>query len=339
MKGVSVLVPAYNEEKSIGKCIQSCLNQTEKPFEIIVVNDGSTDNTLEILKSFGKQIRVIDIKKNTGNKSKAQEIGLKYVRTDVFVTTDADTRLDENFVKQIKKSFEDKSISAVCGYVKSDRNNWLTKVRDINYIIGQTISKKAQGYINALFVIVGCSSAFRTKDFRETIKFDHDNITEDLDFTYQLKLSNKKIDFNDNAIAFTQDPNTIKSYLKQIYRWYSGGWACLRKNFRIIKQPNNALILSTVYLEGLLMGGLFLLFPLILFVNFKYLIYILSVEFFLTSACLTYGAFKQKRYYLFFYIPHHYAMHIVDNMVFLFTFVKEMIFNKRNLSWNKFERY
>ena len=87
---ISVLIPAYNEEKSIGKCVESCLNQTRNPDEIIVVNDGSTDNTLQILKSFGNQIKIIDLEKNTGNKSKAQEIGLNYVHTDIFITTDAD---------------------------------------------------------------------------------------------------------------------------------------------------------------------------------------------------------------------------------------------------------
>lgn len=245
MKQTSILIPAYNEEKGIEKTINSCLNQSKRPSEIIVVNDGSTDKTLEILKSFGKQIKVINLKKNTGNKSKAQEIGLKYVYTDIFITTDADTELDKKFIEAILKKFKEDNYSAVCGYVKSNRDNWITRIREINYVVSQTIYKKAQTQINALFVLAGCSSAFKTKDFKEVVTFEHDNITEDLDFTYKFKIANKKIGYEENAIVYTQDPNTLKSYFKQIYRWYSGGWTCLKKkqgNFKTTKQRINFII-------------------------------------------------------------------------------------------------
>ena len=119
---MSILVPAYNEEKSIRKCVNSCLNQSEKADEVIIINDGSTDKTMEILESFGNKIKIIDLKKNTGNKSKAQEIGLKYVKTDIFITTDADTELDYNFVRYMKKDFEkNPDYSAVCGFVESKK--------------------------------------------------------------------------------------------------------------------------------------------------------------------------------------------------------------------------
>jgi len=335
----TILIPAYNEEKGIKKTIDSCLNQTINPDEIIVVNDGSTDNTLNILKSFKDKIKIINLEKNTGNKSKAQEIGLKHIKTEIFITADADTELEKNFVKEVKEILEDKTISAVCGFVKSEKNNWITAVRDINYVIGQTIYKKAQSYINAVFVLAGCSSAFRTKDFKEVVTFEHDNITEDLDFTYKLKLANKKIVFSEKPIVYTQDPNTLKSYFKQIYRWYSGGWTCLKKNRKILKQPNNALILSLIYLEGLIMGLAFILSPLLLIFGLNYFLYFFILEFVLTTMSLSYGAIKYKQYNLFLYIPHHYLLHIADDVIFLFTFVKEIIFNKRNLTWQKPERY
>ena len=339
MQSTSILIPAYNEEKSIRKCINSCLNQTKKADEIIVINDGSTDNTLNILKSFEKKIKIINLEKNTGNKSKAQEIGLKYVKTDIFITTDADTSLDKNFVEETIKNFKDKTISAVCGFVESDNENWITRVREIDYLIGQTIYKKAQAIINAVIVLAGCASAFRTEDFKETITFEHDNITEDLDFTYKLKLAHKKILFSNKLIVYTQDPNNIKSYLKQIYRWFSGGWTCLKKNIKIVKQANNALILSMIYLEGLIMGGVFILSPFFLFFGLRYFLYFFLFEFILTSLCLSYGAIKYKKYYLFFYIPHHYVLRIMGEVIFLLTFVKEIILNKKNLIWHKPRRY
>ena len=68
---VSILIPAYNEEKGIENSIKSCLNQTVKPDNVIVINDGSTDNTLKILQKYKNKIKIINLKENTGNKSKA----------------------------------------------------------------------------------------------------------------------------------------------------------------------------------------------------------------------------------------------------------------------------
>jgi len=340
MKTISILIPAYNEEKSIKKCIESCIDQSEKLDEIIVVNDGSTDRTLEILKSFKNRIKIINLKKNTGNKSKAQEIGLNYIKTDLFITTDADTKLDRDFVRQIKNSFNRMpDHSAICGFVESENNNWITAVREINYLIGQTIYKKAQTYMGAMLVLPGCATGFNTADFKKVVKFDHDNITEDLDFTYKLKLNNKKIEFNNNAIVYTQDPNNLKSYFKQLDRWYSGGWCCLRKNFSILKKPNNALIISLIYIEGLILGAAFLLAPLLIFLNTMLFLMFLLLTFSTVIATSIYGIIRFKRYKLFLYIPHHYLLGIGEQIVFLYTFFKEIIFRKTKLVWFKPDRY
>jgi len=336
---ISILIPAYNEEKSIGKCIDSCLNQTRKVDEIVVVNDGSTDKTLEILESYGDKVRVVDLEKNTGNKSKAQEIGLKYINTDIFISTDADTRLDENFVNYIMEELNDEKTVGVCGFIESEKDNFYTRVREINYILSQFIYKKAQNEIGAIIVLAGCSSAFKTKIFKENVKFDHDNITEDLDFTYKLKLAGKKIRYDERAIVYTQDPNNFKSYFRQLYRWYSGGWTCLKKNISILKKPNNTLILSLMYIEALVMGSLALLVPLLLFWNPVWFLILVAGHLGFTAVAITYGVIKMKRYDLYLYLPHYYVLSLFDQSLFLFTFLKEIIFNKKNMKWHKADRY
>lgn len=338
-KTISILIPAHNEEKSIGECVNSCLSQTRKPDEIVVVNDGSTDRTLDILKSFGEKIKLVNLRQNTGNKSKAQEAGLKHVTTDIFISTDADTILDRNFIKEMEKSFGDEKVSAVCGFVESRKCNWITNVREINYLIGQTIYKEAQSKINAIVVLIGCGSAFKTEEFRKTVTFDHDNITEDQDFTYKLKLADKKILLQKKAIVYTQDPNNLKSYFRQLYRWYSGGWYCLKKNISILKKPNNALILSLIYLEGLFMGSALLLSPLLLFINARYFLLFLGLSLLITYLSSSYGIFKFKRYELFLYIPHQYLLGLAEQTIFIYTFFKEIVFNKKNLTWYKPDRY
>ncbi|PIR07164.1 MAG: hypothetical protein COV55_01920 [Candidatus Komeilibacteria bacterium CG11_big_fil_rev_8_21_14_0_20_36_20] len=83
---ISLLVPCYNEEKSLEQCIRSCLNQTRKFDQMIFVDDASNDQTPHILAKYYRQIKAVRTPHNTGNKSSAQEFGLAYITGDIFVT-------------------------------------------------------------------------------------------------------------------------------------------------------------------------------------------------------------------------------------------------------------
>jgi glycosyltransferase involved in cell wall biosynthesis len=117
---LSILIPCFNEEKSVEASIQSCLMQTRKFDQIIFIDDSSTDGTASILDKYAKENKIITRRtpRNTGNKSSAQEFGIQFVEGDVFVTTDADTVLDEHFAEEIEKSFMDPQVAAVSGHVK-----------------------------------------------------------------------------------------------------------------------------------------------------------------------------------------------------------------------------
>ena len=123
---ISVLIPCYNEEKTIRACLESVLLQTRPADQIVVVNDGSTDGTAAILDEYRTRAIVVRTPLNTGNKSYAQEYGLQFVSGDIFVTTDADTLLSPDFLERIEKDFENPRVEAVAGYVRSMKNNWLT---------------------------------------------------------------------------------------------------------------------------------------------------------------------------------------------------------------------
>src|ERR1700733_6571104 len=102
---ISILIPCYNEEKSIRKSAESWLNQSRPADQIVAINDCSKDRTKEILKEFGDKITVVRTPKNTGNKSSAQEYGLQFVTGDVFIATDGDTLLNPDFLKYIEEDF------------------------------------------------------------------------------------------------------------------------------------------------------------------------------------------------------------------------------------------
>jgi len=332
---ISILIPAYNEEKSVGKCLESCLNQTRVPDEIVVVNDGSTDKTAEILASFGEKIKVVTIPKATGNKSFAQEIGLPHISGEVFICTDADTVLDKKFIELIEKDFVDPEIVAVAGYVRSLKYNWLTACRALEYVICQNVHKLAQSYINFILVIPGASGAYKTEIFKNYITFDHDTITEDLDFTYKFNEKGLKIKYDRQAIAYTQDPPNVKSYINQMRRWYGGGWQNLMKHFRIIKGPAKALELSLMYIEGLIFSFMAFLIPLI---NVRFALLFPIFYFFMIQGFAIYAAIKEKRISLLFVPLPYLLLCYVNAWIFLEQFFREVIFKKKNLTWLKPER-
>ena len=188
---ITILIPCYNEEGSVRQSAASWLNQTRSADEIVVVDDCSNDKTAEELHAFIREvgatnITVVRTPRNTGNKSSAQEYGLNFVTGDVLITTDGDTLLDPHFVENIERDFQDPTVAAVAGYVRSLKYNWLTACRALDYAVGQNIDKLAQHYMNYLFVIPGAAGAFRTDIFKNELKFDHDVLAEDLDLTYKL---------------------------------------------------------------------------------------------------------------------------------------------------------
>jgi peptidoglycan-N-acetylglucosamine deacetylase len=334
---ISILIPCWNEEKSVRSCVESCLNQSRKFDQILVVNDGSTDNTLKILKSFGKKITVISYKNASGSKSFAQERGFEYITGDIMVTTDADTILDKDFVNNIIRDFKDPQVAAVAGYVRSLKRNWITLCRAFDYVIGQNIYKLAQNYLGYIFVIPGASCAFRTEPFRKYVGFDHDTITEDLDFTYKLHKNNQKIKYNDKAIVYTQDPDTLTSYIGQMRRWYGGGWQNLIKHFNedLIDDPRRVIELSLIYIEGVVFSVLLFIVPIINIILALKIFFMLTL---IVAIEAVYAAIREKRMELLL-VPFIYpVMMYINSWVSLEEFVHEGLKRDHQMTWFHPER-
>jgi cellulose synthase/poly-beta-1,6-N-acetylglucosamine synthase-like glycosyltransferase len=335
---IAILIPCHNEEKMIAACVNSCLAQTRAPDQVIVVNDGSTDGSGEILRAYGDKIIIVTTPTPTGNKSRAQEIGLKYVTTDVFIATDGDTILDSRFVEAIEQDFrENPELSAVAGYVKSLRHNAITALREIDYVIGQDVHKMAQSIIHFVLVIPGCAGAFRSALFQEgIITFEHDTLTEDMDFTYKINRLGLEMQYDTRAIAYTQDPPTIGSYIQQMRRWYGGGWQNLRKHRRVIWQPNAALQLTLIYFESLMFAVLLFALPLINVVWFV----TVTLPYLLIAVMLVgaYASVRRMRADLFLYSPLLLGLIALNATIFLEQFFLEIILRKKNMVWFRAKR-
>lgn len=332
---VSVLIPCHNEEVSIKQCIQSCLDQTRIPDEIIVVNDGSTDTSLSILETFKDTITIINLLEKTGNKSFAQEKGLAYITGDIVITTDGDSILDPGFIENILTEFENPRVVASAGYVKSIKQNWLTSCRQIDYLLSQEIHKKAQGIMNALYVMPGCAAAYRTDIFKQYISFDHDTVTEDLDFTYQYHENKLVITFCKNAIVYTQDPSTLRDYITQLRRWHAGNWQNLIKHLQVLHNPANALELSLIYLEGIIFP---LLLILALIVNGKVFLFFSVTYLIVILLFALYGAKRDKRWDILLHIPTYFFVSFINYAVFIEQLFYEVLLSRKNLTWAQSQR-
>lgn len=317
----------------IAACVDSCLRQTRPADQIIVVNDGSTDGTATILAGYGDAITVITAPTATGNKSGAQSLGIPHVASQIVVATDGDTILAPDFLSAIEVEFlADPAVSVVSGYVQSTKYNVITALRDIDYAIGQDFFKRAQSHIQHILVIPGCAGAFRTELFRDgTITFDHDTLTEDLDFTFKLNRAGKKIVQSYVARVYTQDPHTLSSYINQMRRWYGGGWQNIRKHFRhIFSRPSAAFVIASAYIEGVVFNLTLLA---LFFINTTLFVSLFSLYFVVGVAMGLYAAVRRRRLDLLFVSPLVPFMMLVNAYVLCEQLVKEIILRRTEHRW------
>lgn len=333
---LSLLIPAYNEERSIEASIQSCLKQSRPFDQIVIVDDCSRDTTPDILARYADRVTVKRTPKNTGNKSSAQEYGLQFITGDIVMMTDGDTLLDSHFAEEMEKSFENPDIFAVAGYVKSIPHNWLTLCRAFDYTVGQNIHKLAQNYIRNIFVMPGAASAFRTDAFRSYITFDHDTITEDLDFTYKMHRQYFRIAYNRKAICYTQDPADLKNYINQMRRWFGGGWQNLMKHYSVVPlRPVRALEFSIMYAEGIIFSILLFVIPLL---NWVFGVWLICGYLIVALLFATWAAIIEKRWTIVLAPFPYLLLMFVNAYIYLEQFVKEVVLKRKNLVWFKPDR-
>ena len=236
---VSVVIAAYNEEKVICKTIESILESDYNNFEIIIVNDGSTDNTAGVITENFKDntnIRLIN-KINTG-KSSSVNVGFKEAKGEIVVALDADTLIAKNAITLLICHFTDENIAAVSGNVKvGNVHNLLTLWQHVEYVTGFNLERRAFAELNCITVVPGAIGAWRMEAVKRAGYFKEDTLAEDTDITMTLLRMGYKIAFEEFAYAYTESPSNLKSLLKQRYRWTYGTLQCLWKHREALFNP------------------------------------------------------------------------------------------------------
>ena len=236
---VTVVVPAYREEKVVVRTVESLLAQEYEGLEIVVVDDGSPDRTWDVLvAAFDGHPRVRLFQKPNGGKASALNFGTARAAGEIIVALDADTLFPPGTIAALVAPLADPRIGAVAGNAKvGNRINLVTRWQAIEYVTSQNIDRRAFALLNCITVVPGAVGAWRRALVTSAGGFKEDTLAEDQDLTLTLLRRGWRVAYADHAIAFTEAPDTLRTLSRQRFRWSFGTLQCAWKHRDVLFRP------------------------------------------------------------------------------------------------------
>ena len=221
---VSVIIAAYNEEKVIVRTVESILRNGYDDLELVIVDDGSQDATLEILRrDFGDRPNVRILSQPNGGKSSALNNAIAHAQHDILIALDADTIFRTGTIEKLVRHFADSQVGAVSGNARvGNRNSWITRFQSIEYIYGFNLDRRALDLLNAITVVPGAVGAWRKDLILKLGGFGDDTLAEDTDLTLKIRRAGYQIRYEEGGVAFTEAPEDTRGLAKQRFRWAFG---------------------------------------------------------------------------------------------------------------------
>ncbi len=228
---VSVIVPAYNEEKSLASSVESLLKQDYANYEVVVVDDGSRDRTNEIAKQY-EGGKVIVIRQENRGKAEALNTGIRAATGSIVLTVDADTKLNPGALSALAARFaSDPRLGALSGNVKVDEpRGLLQRLQEVEYTTGIGLTRKGQSMLASVMIVPGPIAAFRKEAVEKVSYFSSHTFAEDFDITLAILKERYRVEYEDRAIAYTMAPKGVEDLLRQRRRWYRGMMQVLAKH-------------------------------------------------------------------------------------------------------------
>lgn len=254
---VSIIVPAYNEEVNAARTVMSLLQQDYPNLQVVFVDDGSKDNTYATVKEAYQDKPNVEVyTKLNGGKASALNFGIEKASGEYVVCIDADTQLRPDAVSKLMLKFfppndkEARLVGAVAGNVKvGNEVNMITRWQSIEYITSQNFDRRAFDLLNCITVVPGAIGAFRKDAIIKAGGFTMDTLAEDCDLTMRLLRHGYVIRNCNEAISFTEAPESMRQFMRQRFRWSFGVMQCFWKhrdalfnpkfkNFGMVAMPN-----------------------------------------------------------------------------------------------------
>ncbi len=349
---VSILVPAYNEGRVMERALGSLMRLEYPEYEVLVVDDGSSDDTLEIAAQWEGQhgpatFRVIT--KPNGGKATALNAGIEHSRHPLVLCMDADSSLEPRTLLKAARHFADPNVGAVAGNVKvENRGTIVSRLQALEYIEGLNMPRRAQGFIAAVNIVPGPVGLFRREALEEIGGYDEDTFAEDADLTLKMLAAGWRVEYEDQAIAWSEAPESWRDLTQQRYRWTRGILQAIRKRKGIFLRPfpDFPLWLSTVQLgfEALVwpalnvFGHLFFAIVALLFGAGELILYwlVLLTLLDLVAALVTVSMEEESLGLVPMALIYRFVFILFLDVVKMFATVEELF--RLDMGWGKLER-
>jgi len=339
---VCVVIPAFNEEVLVGRCIQSVLNAGLDASQIYVVDDCSGDNTAARVKAF-EGVNLLRHERNYGKLRGLQHAIDTYDllgRYEFLALLDADSHIAPEYFTAILKRFaEVPDAVLVSGAPHSEKCNSITAYRALEYTMTLKVYRKGQDNLGVITVAPGCASTYRTSIFAK-LDWDNKTLVEDMDVTVQIhrkKLG--RVVYTEHAVAYTQDPRTFREYTGQLTRWYSGTWQVMKLHripfgFKRL-DAEFALLMG----EGFLYALLATMLPVFLWMFPVITLRAVLIDQLLWAGVAVLCAVQLRRVDVLAAIPLYIVMRSINCYVLLRTFWAEIICSRQTETWFSVSRY
>lgn len=366
---ISILVPAHNEAKVIGRTVESLLllNYPKSKMELIVINDNSSDNSKEILENIKDRYNnynftIINTDSLTGGKGKSNALNIGYTisKGDFIAVYDADNTPDKNALRYLVQTIVmNDELGAVIGKfrTRNKNKNLLTKFINIETLSFQWMSQAGRWQLFNLCTIPGTNFILRRSIIEEIGGWDSKAIAEDTEISFRIYKLGYKIKLVPQSITWEQEPETVKVWIKQRTRWAKGNIYVLMKYIKnIFKQGRNKIVFDIAYffsvyflfLTSVIISDILFvlsiskLVEISIAINF-FLIWILSYLLFIIEVSISLTIEKGEATIENIFIVA--IMYFTYSQLWLFVAIKGMIeylkdiIFKREVKWYKTERF
>jgi poly-beta-1,6-N-acetyl-D-glucosamine synthase len=337
-----VLLPGKDEALVIARTIQSVLDTGMPAVDVYVVDDGSSDGTEAIARSF-EGVNVLRNEKNIGKAHSILRANETYRLSDRYGAVclmDADSTIDKDYYKKVAAAFQRKdNVAVVSANTKSIPHNWLTAYRSMVYSVSNFIYKQGQDAMGVVTVVPGFAASYSAKAFAQ-LTWDSDTVVEDMDTTIQIHRKGLgRIVYAPEAHAYTQDPATVHDYVKQIYRWHTGAWQVGKKHKMFTGTSKIDWEFKFLMGEGVIFSMFYLLLPLWLLIWPKIVMVALILEVLVMTGTSLLCAVITRRWDIARYCSTFPAVRAIDCSVLTYSFLATVVMGKQVRSWNSVKRY
>ncbi|THD57749.1 glycosyltransferase [Phenylobacterium sp.] len=241
---ISVLIPCFNEEAVIESSVRRILASNWAKLEVLVLDDGSSDHTAEVVrKAFADEPRVTLMSFENGGKARALNKGLTKAHGDVVVALDADTLFPAETLARLARWFVDPRVGAVAGNaLVGNRRNLITRWQALEYVTAQNLERRALAALGAVTVVPGAVGAWRKAALEQLGGYPDDTLAEDQDLTIAIQRAGWRVEFDPEARAYTEAPETVAGLLKQRFRWSFGTLQCIYKHRAALFSPKHPVL-------------------------------------------------------------------------------------------------